>query len=769
MDFKSIVQTFIFTVIFSFSLSAHGVVIVNATGEYYMDLTKSYVDVKVNNQIAVVKTTQTFTNNWPGEISGKYAFPLPANSNAIKLRWRIGRKWSEAIISANSQDTSVPGNGGSTGPSGTLSDEVEEYLGDSPLFFATNDMIPPGQTITYELTYVQLLPYSYGEVNFEYPNDYSAVTPIPLEEYQLSFILESSRSITSIDVSDYDADVAMNNNLSTVVYTGNNELPTLDYKISYKLNSDQLGTYTMSTFLDSVPDCDTNLRGFTSMIIEPESNVDTEVIEKNFTLIIDRSGSMKGSKFEQAKSAANFIVNNLNEGDNFNILSFNDRVISFKTTHVPYNAQNQTEALDFIEELKAFNATNIGDAIGDAVDQFAGIQEDKANIIIFFTDGVATAGYVNREEILEHIRGKVTDNETNIFLFTLGVGTDVDKGLLTLLAREHNGLVDFVENEDILQDITDLFLRINNPVMINTAVTFEPANIIREIFPKPLSNLYKGEQLILSGRYGESNPVKMTLTGNAYNVPVSYSVNLALADTSKVNQSFLPKIWAKQKIDVLSQEYDIAETQASKKEIQDEIDELSICYGVISTDFNSFVEEVLEFNLLEFKVEAKNNSEVNLNWVTSMESNNFKFVIQRSNNLEDWTDIGERKGAGNSAENVYYSFIDENPNLGKNYYRLKQIDYDGTINYSDIRVAVIKFGKQFSVFPNPIEGNNILNINWDEEGSVNIEIFNTVGQRVHSVDNFTGRKITLPSLLAGQYSCHFIKGENMSIVRFNIN
>jgi len=768
MTYKSTILACVFCFLISLNLSGHGIVIVDANSEQYLDLEKSYVDVSVNNQVAVVTTIQTFKNNTADSISGKFAFPLPLNSNATKLRWRIGRRWSEASISGNNQDTSVPGGGSGSNQSGTLSDNVLEYLGESPLFFATNDKIGPGRTVSYELTYVQLLPYSFGEVKFEYPNDYRLVSENVIQDFKLSFNLQSSRSITSINIEDYNAEVIMFDKSATIEYTGIEEAPESDYKISYSLNSDQLGTYTMSTFLDSVPDCDVNLRGFTSMIIEPESNVDTEVIEKNFTLIIDRSGSMKGSKFEQAQQAASFIVNNLNEGDNFNIISFNDRVTSFRSTHVPLNADNQLAALEFINNMTALNATNIGDAIGDAIDQFEGTQEDKANIIVFFTDGVATAGLVQRSQILESIRNKVESKETNIFLFTLGVGTDVDKGLLTLLAREHNGLVEFVDNEDILEDVTNLFLRINNPVMINTQVTFEPQNIIQEIFPRPLPNLYKGEQLILSGRYGESNPVTMTLTGNAFNLPVSYSVNLALTDEERTNQSFLPKVWAKQKIDNLSEEYDIAEIQETKNSIQKDIDELSICYGVISVDFNSFVEGVLEFNLLEFNANTNDDNYIDLDWVTSMESNNYMFVIQRSTDLEDWTDIGELRGSGNSSEDVYYNFTDENPEFGKNYYRLKQLDYDGTINYSDVRVAFITFDDKFAVYPNPIEGNNTLFVKWDQSEPITVEVYNAVGQQVYKQKNFNDKKINLPELTSGHYICQFTRNNSSSIVRFNI-
>lgn len=105
------------------------------------------------------------------------------------------------------------------------------------------------------------------------------------------------------------------------------------------------------------------------------------------------------------------------------------------------------------------------------------------------------------------------------------------------------------------------------------------------------------------------------------------------------------------------------------------------------TSFSKFTvgddDIVLPIELLSFNATCKN-SIVALDWITTTEINNDYFVIEKSLNGQDFTPIATVLGNGTSYTTHYYTTIDENPNLGINYYRLKQIDYNGEYTYSDI-------------------------------------------------------------------------------------
>ena len=73
-----------------------------------------------------------------------------------------------------------------------------------------------------------------------------------------------------------------------------------------------------------------------------------------------------------------------------------------------------------------------------------------------------------------------------------------------------------------------------------------------------------------------------------------------------------------------------------------------------------------------------------LEWATDWELNNDYFEVQRSSDRTLFSSIGEVKGVGNSQTKQEYSFIDDYPLTSINYYRLKQIDFDGGYEYSPI-------------------------------------------------------------------------------------
>ena len=164
---------------------------------------------------------------------------------------------------------------------------------------------------------------------------------------------------------------------------------------------------------------------------------------------------------------------------------------------------------------------------------------------------------------------------------------------------------------------------------------------------------------------------------------------------------------------------------------------------------------ILPIELIDFTANClDNNNTVQLNWRTASEKNNKEFIIERSRDGINFEPINRVLGNGNSLIINSYQIIDDDFNYGLNetvYYRLKQVDYDGKINYSKI-ISVndcnIKTNN-FEIYPNPTDGilyiNNITKLK-------NIEILNSLGQVVVSetIDN-NKNSIDLSKLSNGLY------------------
>ncbi len=143
-----------------------------------------------------------------------------------------------------------------------------------------------------------------------------------------------------------------------------------------------------------------------------------------------------------------------------------------------------------------------------------------------------------------------------------------------------------------------------------------------------------------------------------------------------------------------------------------------------------------------------------LNWQTASEINNHGFEIQRAtgsgqldNNLE-WENIGFVLGEGNTAETMNYEFIDLQPKAGINYYRLKQVDFDGRFEYSKtLNIEYRILNDELRIFPNPIQ--NELNI-MDGQGLATI--YSLLGQSIRTFNIQSSTfKINTANLANGQY------------------
>jgi hypothetical protein len=126
-----------------------------------------------------------------------------------------------------------------------------------------------------------------------------------------------------------------------------------------------------------------------------------------------------------------------------------------------------------------------------------------------------------------------------------------------------------------------------------------------------------------------------------------------------------------------------------------------------------------------------------LEWTTVSETNNMGFDIQKKNNLS-WSSLGFIDGQGSSTTIQYYQYLDNRPQAAKvNSYRLKQIDYDGSFEYSKT-VSVIMPSKTFLLeqnYPNPFNPSTKIRYELPDDGQVTIKLFDIFGQEVATLLN----------------------------------
>ncbi len=153
----------------------------------------------------------------------------------------------------------------------------------------------------------------------------------------------------------------------------------------------------------------------------------------------------------------------------------------------------------------------------------------------------------------------------------------------------------------------------------------------------------------------------------------------------------------------------------------------------------------LPVELVSFTAET-NNAGILLKWITATEVNNKGFEIERTSPQPspsegegaEWRVIGFVQGNGTTTEQTSYSFEDSELKYGIYKYRLKQIDYDGSFEFSDIVEVTVGLPQEYVLmqnYPNPFNPATTIKYSIAEEGLVNLSVYNLLGQKVAELKN----------------------------------
>jgi hypothetical protein len=155
-------------------------------------------------------------------------------------------------------------------------------------------------------------------------------------------------------------------------------------------------------------------------------------------------------------------------------------------------------------------------------------------------------------------------------------------------------------------------------------------------------------------------------------------------------------------------------------------------FGIVKFTFD----DPIPVELTSFTASASGNNVI-LNWSTASETNNQGFDIQRRSHNSEFQSISFVSGSGTATEIRNYSFNDEVSN-GNYIYRLKQLDFDGSFEYSSEIEVDVNIPSVYSLeqnYPNPFNPSTTINFSLANEGFVKLAVYNTLGQEVITLVN----------------------------------
>ena len=533
-----------------------------------------HINVEIKDQVAVKTYDCTFKNpNAQAVVGGECYMELEPGAQVDDMSVTVDGKEMKAEIldvdKANEVFTEIVKNGGSPA--------LLEYYGNQ-LITTKVPRIAPNGTVTVKLQYTTLLKKKGNVVRMQMLNTNPKASMQPLKSASVTVKIKSSEALKNIYSPTHKIELEEDKDWDVVVkWAKEDYLPRHPFVLYYATDSQKVGASVVThRELDE--------EGSFMLMLSPtvgsgEGQIsESDILPKDVVFCVDTSGSMlQGNKIDQAREALKYCIEHLREGDRFNIVDFSTTVRSFQEEGlVEFNDKSKAKALKYAENLAPRGGTAIHEALNRSLELLG--KGDRLQMILFATDGLPTIGERDPEAILRDMAKKKTEN---VRMFVFGEGFDVNTKLLDFLALNHRGEADYIlPEEDISKKISGFFDRVGSPIMTDVKVKFEGLDV-KDVYPKEIKDIFRGEQVILYGRYTGHGEKTVTVTGKVGGEEKTFAYKLDFPEMTEDDRgSFVPRLWAGKKVDYLLSE--IRKTEKPEKELVDEVTYLAKRYGIVT-------------------------------------------------------------------------------------------------------------------------------------------------------------------------------------------
>jgi Ca-activated chloride channel family protein len=171
----------------------------------------------------------------------------------------------------------------------------------------------------------------------------------------------------------------------------------------------------------------------------------------------------------------------------------------------------------------------------------------------------------------------LNDSHTRVFCF--GIGNDINSHLLDRITETTHGFSQYVlPEEDIEVKVSSFFSKIKEPVLSNPTLKFTGDIRALKLYPNPLPDIFKGEQLVVAGRYTGSGDSAIIVEGSINGETRKFTYEVKFPEREEENE-FIPRLWATRRVGYLLDEIRL---HADNSELRDEVTELARKYGIVT-------------------------------------------------------------------------------------------------------------------------------------------------------------------------------------------
>jgi Ca-activated chloride channel family protein len=573
----------------------------------FVPLKHTGIRTEISGFVARIEVTQEFENVLPDAVEAVYVFPLPHESAVDGMTMTVGEREIRAVIKERDEARKIYEQARNAGHTAALLDQERPNI-----FTQSVTNIPPNGTVQIKLSVLELLKYEAGTYEFAFPlvvgPRYIPGNPTSAGDHgtmpnsdQVPDASRISPPVAGVHTDDATAghDVSMEVNLAAGVPVGDVE------STSHKIFADRTGadSYHVTLADQAVsPNKDFILKykvagngisdailahadktgGYFTLILQPPDRPQEKaLVPRQLIFVVDTSGSMWGFPLEMAKKTVQRALDNLRKDETFNLITFSGDTRILFPEPVPATPENVAKAKQVLAGAYGSGGTEMMKAIRTALGDDAGadkpMEADPIRVVCFMTDG-----YVgNDADIIAEIK-----KHSDARVFSFGIGTAVNRFLLTKMAEEGHGDVEFVTAPGEAQAAADRFYeRVHSPVLTNIAIDWNGLPVT-DVYPKNVRDLFSAKPIIITGRYSGSPSGKITIKGYQGTGDYSRTIGVDFSSAGTSNAA-LEKIWARHKVeDLMSQDWNGIQSGNSKYKA--EIIKVGLEHS-LATQYTSFV------------------------------------------------------------------------------------------------------------------------------------------------------------------------------------
>ena len=549
-------------------------------------LKSTTVEANISGVIADVKVTQEYANTGTKPINARYIFPASTRAAVHGMRMTVGEDVVEARIEERQAAKKEFNDARAAGKSASLLQQHRPNV-----FSMDVANIMPGDTVSIELHYSELLIPEEGKYEFVFPtvvgprystipeagagdhqqwleNPYLTSDKKPTSRLVINVTLTAGMPIRDMACTTHETDVTWEDKSRARIALGKSQTNggNRDFILEYRLTGEHIHTGLMLYQGEK--------ENFFTLMVQPPARVTPDSLPpREYIFVVDVSGSMHGFPLETAKSVLRQLVATLTPADTFNVILFAASAQVLAPRSLPADSAHIAAAMKLIDAQRGGGGTELSRAVRKAL--ALPRTEGCARSMVIITDGFIAA----EKEVFELIAGNL--NHSNVFAF--GIGRSVNRYLIEGMAKAGQG-EPFVVTEPAaaLSAVSRFKAYVQSPVLTGIHVDFGTFDAY-DVEPAVQADLFAQRPLILCGKWRGQPQGTIHIRGTAGEGPYIQSFQVAQSTPSDTH-SALPYLWAGKR---LSRLIDYA-SRSEDEDTKQQVTELGLRYQLL-TRYTSFV------------------------------------------------------------------------------------------------------------------------------------------------------------------------------------